>query len=149
MLLDRPQPISKPFDPDSGVARELDLAEELARIMARPPRRGAVSAADPAASDASGPGMETAGETEQTREPEDAEADVAEVAPAQPLPAWARSRRTRRLARNARMVGASLIAVTVVAAIVAGAALALFGSPRELAAIKQMLLPAAPAADRM
>lgn len=149
MLLDRPHRTQEAIDPPSGPARERDLAAELARIMARAPRRGPSPPVLPASSGSPSPRTDAAAEIAEAGEADDAPADPAEDGPETPPPAWARSRRSGRLARNARMVGASLIAVMVVAAIVAGTAFALFGSPSDVAAIKQLLLPAATSTGRM
>ncbi len=147
MLLDRPHRSQEAIDPASDPAREHDLAAELARIMARAPRRGPTPSVHPASS--TSPQTDTAAEVAEAGEADDALADRAEDEPETPPPAWARSRRSGRLARNARMVGASLIAVTVVVAIIAGTAVALFGGPRDITALRQLLLPSGPATGSM
>lgn len=150
MLLERPRPHSKPLAPTTDDAREDDLAAELARILSRPPRRAESAAVHP-----DGPGAQrSASAASRSIEPDDigpaaAPSEGADTEPAEEsgetasLPPWARGRRLRRATSNARMVGASLIAVAVVVAIIGGVAMTLFGGARDVQALKQMLFSTA------
>lgn len=150
MLLDRPRPNSLPLEQNADDTREGDLAAELARILARPPRRVASAAVHPDGPGTQRPASEapdSVGQDDMGAAGEPSEGADIEVAQENgataPLPPWARAGRLRRAASNARMVGASLIAVAVVVAIIGGAAMALFGRPHDVQALKNLFFSTA------
>lgn len=126
---------------------ESALAEELARIMKRKPVRAvhdqAEEARSPAAADATaGKGIEPSEPSGRVRAAGPrSEPDTEPVSgPPAALPAWATGRKKRAGAHRARMVGASLLAMTVVLAIIGGTAVAMFGNRADVAALSRDVL---------
>lgn len=135
-------------------ASESALAEELARIMARKPvrrppeavvdrrpRAGTLSDADALYAAAQGmmPGDSESESATSAQATASAVVSAVDAESSSALPAWASAGRRRRGGHRAGMVGASLVAVTVVAAIVGSAALALFARPQDIDALHRML----------
>lgn len=138
--------------PIEDAASESALAEELARIMARKPLRrppealddrrplaGTLSDADSLYAAAEGvmPGDSETATSPQA--PANAVGSPVDAESSSALPAWVSARRRRSGRHRAGLVGASLVAVSVVVGIVGSAALALFARPQDIDALRRML----------
>lgn len=126
--------------PDVGYS-ESALAEELARIMKKKPSVApAKRDLEAAKSIRDGQIFKSEAEAEPASEPIGG-IGATHSSERLTMPAWAvRGRRGRGAGvRGVRMVGASLLAVTVVVAIIGTAAAAMFGPPADVGAVKKLL----------
>lgn len=123
---------------------ESALAEELARIMKRKPVRAAREQAEearsPTAANAAVGEVIELSERAQDGGTRSAAEHDSPLSATVALPAWATGRKRRAGAHRVRMVGASLLAVTVVLAIIGGAAIAMFGNRADVAALSRDVL---------